>query len=81
MPQPIPSEITSLEHAASSGAASLFTLGPIVTILVLAIMGLIWFIKSLLQDARDERKLNRDALVNVTTVITELKEIVRHVIK
>lgn len=68
---------TTIEGAAADGFASLMSLSPVVTILILVIMGLCWFIKSLLQDARDERKLNRDALNNSTAVIAELKELVR----
>lgn len=67
----------NLEQAASTGFASLMTISPLVTVLVLFIMGLCWFIKGLLQDARDERKLTRDALVANTSVIAELKEMIR----
>lgn len=68
---------TGLEGAAAGGVSDLMKISPVVTILVLVIMALGWFIRSLLSDARDERKLNRDALTNSTAVIAELKELVR----
>lgn len=68
---------TNIEQAASNGLGSLMNITPLVTVLVLIVMGLCWFIKGLLQDARDERKLTRDALVNNTSVIAELKEMIR----
>jgi hypothetical protein len=68
----------SIEASAASGIADLMKISPLTTLLILIIMGLCWFIKSLLQDARDERKLNRDALINSTAVIAELKELIRN---
>lgn len=67
----------TLEGAVSDGVSSLFGLAPIITILVLIIIGLCWFIKSLLQDAKEERRLNREALLGNTSVIAEFKEMIR----
>lgn len=67
-------------HATADGLASLMHISPLTTLLVLIVLGLCWFIRSLLQDARDERKLNRDALTNSTAVIAELKELIRSAI-
>jgi hypothetical protein len=71
---------TALTSSAANGLNDLMHIAPVVTLLVLIIMGLCWFIRSLLQDARDERKLNRDALTNSTAVIAELKELIRSAI-
>lgn len=67
----------TFEGVAASGFGELMKIAPIVTVLLLVIFCLCWFVKSLLQDARDERKLNRDALVSNTAVIAELKELIR----
>jgi hypothetical protein len=72
--------MNGLENTAANGLAGLMAVSPLTTVLVLVIMGLCWFIKSLLQDARDERKLNRDALIASTVTLTELKELVRNAI-
>lgn len=66
-----------MEQVAAGGLNNLMSISPVVTILVLVVMGLCWFIRGLLQDARDERKLNRDALTGSTSVIAELKEMIR----
>lgn len=71
----------TIEQAAAGGFAELMHISPLTTVLILIIMGLCWFIRSLLQDARDERKLNRDALTNSTAVIAELKELIRSAIQ
>lgn len=71
------SAIGDIEGAAAEGIKSLFGVDPLTTALVLAILALLWFIRFLLLDAREERKLNRDALTNATTVIAELKEMIR----
>lgn len=70
----------AIGQAAAGGFSDLMKISPLTTVLVLIILGLCWFIKSLLQDARDERKLNRDALMNSTSVIAELKELIRSAI-
>lgn len=68
---------STIEGAASEGIASLFGISPVVTILVLMIIALLWFVRYLLVDAQGERQLNRDALNNSTAVISELKEMIR----
>jgi hypothetical protein len=67
----------TIEGTVAEGVSSLLSLSPIVTELVLTIICLLWFIKFLLTDAREERKLNREALNNSTAVIAELKEMIR----
>lgn len=66
-----------IEEAIGSGLSSLFDISPLTTCLVLVIICLIWFIRFLLIDAREERKLSREALNNATSVISELKEMIR----
>lgn len=68
-----------MEQTLTYGLAELLKLGAVVTVLVLAIVILLWFIRELLRDAKQERQLNRDALVNNTAVLSELKELIRHV--
>lgn len=67
----------TLQGVTIDGYADLLHVAPIVTLLIFIILGLCWFIKSLLQDAKCERKLNRDALMANTAVIAEFKEIIR----
>lgn len=67
-----------MDAVVSGGFTDLMKLGPVITILCLIIIALCWFIKSLLQDAKEERKLNRDALVSNTQVISEFKELIRN---
>lgn len=64
---------TSIEAAVGGGLYDLMHINSLTTVLLLIIMGLCWFIRSLLQDARDERQLNRDALNGSTAIISELK--------
>jgi len=68
----------TMESTIAQGVSSLFGLAPIITVLVLIIVVLCWFIKSLLQDAKEERRLTRDALTGNTAVISEFKEMVRN---
>lgn len=68
-----------MESAAQKGIESLFGISPVVTILVLVIMGLCWFIKGLLRDARDDRKSMTDALINSTAVMTTHNELLRDI--
>ena len=67
----------TIEGAVSEGIVSLFDISPITTLLILMIVSLLWFIRHLLIDAKEERHLNRDALNNSTAVISELKELIR----
>ena len=66
-----------LSKAAGNGINSLWDIAPVVTVLVLIILALMWFISQLLKDAREERALNREALKGNTVILTELKEVIR----
>jgi len=66
-----------ITKAAANGVNSLWDIAPIVTILVLIILALLWFISALLKDAREERTLNRAALQGNTAILSELKELIR----
>lgn len=69
-----------MEEAAVTEISNLMHLSPLIALLLFAVLGLCWFIKTLLSDARDERTANREALVNNTAVLHELKELIRVVI-
>lgn len=69
-----------LATTVNAGLQSLFTIAPIVTLLVLIVICQLWFIRFLLNEAKEERKLNREALNNSTAVISELKEMIRNAI-
>ena len=60
------------------GVKELLSVSPLVTALVLGIICLMWFIKTLLKEAKEERTLNREALINNTAVISEFKELIRN---
>lgn len=66
-----------LTKAAASGVTDLMQITPMITLLILIILALLWFIRSLLIDARTERQLNRDALIGNTAILSELKELIR----
>jgi sensor domain CHASE-containing protein len=66
-----------METVAAAGFSQLMELGAITAVLVLVIIGLCWFITRLLADAKEERRLNREALIHSTEVISELKELIR----
>ena len=68
---------TTIESTVSSGVSSLFGIAPIVTILVLIIIILGWFIKQLLADMKADRQKMFDVVVNCTAVVAEFKEMVR----
>lgn len=63
----------SIEKAIGTGIDDLLHISPITSVLIFVVIGLCWFIRSLLQDARNERQLNRDALNGSTAIISELK--------
>lgn len=67
--------------AASRGVDSLWELAPIVTILILIIMVLLYFLRALLLDAKEERSLYRQTLKENTDAFNSLKEIIRVAIK
>lgn len=66
-----------IEDVIADGIRSLMNISPVTTYMVLSLIVLLVFIKILLNDARAERTLNRDALNNSTAVISELKEMIR----
>lgn len=67
----------TIEAASANGINSLFAINPLTTVLVLAIMGLCWFIRSLMNDLRDAHNKAIDTLVANTAVVSEMKEMVR----
>ena len=66
-----------METVVTAGMGQLMQLGAVVVVLLLVILGLCWFCRALLTDAKEERALTRDALIDNTKVISELKEIIR----
>lgn len=70
-------DMTDIAGAAANGINSLWHIAPIVTILVLVIIVLLYFIRLLLQDAREERKVVRDTLAGNTAVMSRLEELIR----
>lgn len=71
----------TIEAAGANGINSLFAVNPLTTVLVLAIMGLCWFVKSLMNDLRDAHQKAIDTLISNTTVMSEMKEMVRAAIQ
>lgn len=69
-----------MEHivgAASEGVNSLWGIAPVVTVLVLMMFVLIYFIRALLIDAKEERNLYRGILEANTKALTSLQEVIR----
>lgn len=66
-----------LAGAATNGLNSLWNIGPIVTILLLLILALIYFIRALLIDAKEERGLYRQTLIDNTKALNSLQEVIR----
>lgn len=66
-----------LTKAAADGVTSVMGVSPIVTILMLIILAMAWFIRMLLLDAKEERRVTRDALIGNTAILSELKELIR----
>lgn len=67
-----------MEQAINKGITDLLNLAPIITVLVLVILGLVFFARSLLKDAKEERTLYRETLTNNTAVMAEFKELIRN---
>ena len=63
--------------SATHGLDSLWNLAPIVTVLVLAILALCYFVRALLLDAKEERNLYRQTLMENTKALNSLQEIIR----
>lgn len=67
----------NLTNAAATGVNTLWGISPVVTVLLLINMLCLYFIRALLIDAREERGLYRQTLVNNTEAFNALKEIIR----
>ena len=63
--------------AAANGVNSLWNISPVVTVLVLMCGILLYFIHSLLIDAKEERNLYRQTLIDNTKAFNSLQEIIR----
>ncbi len=66
-----------LTGAAANGLNSLWHLAPVVTILLLLVMVLIYFLRALLLDAKEERTLYRQTLQENTKAFDSLQEVIR----
>lgn len=66
-----------LTGAAANGVNSLWNISPLVTALVLAIMLLLYGVRALLLDAKEERSLYRQTLIENTKAFNSLQEIIR----
>lgn len=63
--------------AAANGVNSLWNISPVVTILVLMVLVLLYGIRALLLDAKNERTLYRQTLVDNTKAFNGLQEVIR----
>lgn len=63
--------------AAATGLNSLWNLAPIVTILLLINLLLVHFLRALLLDAKEERSLYRQTLMENTKAFNSLQEVIR----
>lgn len=63
--------------AAANGVNSLWNISPVVTVLVLMCGILLYFIRNLLIDAKEERNLYRQTLIDNTKAFNSLQEIIR----
>ena len=61
---------------ATKGIESLLNVAPVVTVLVLVNLILIYFIRALLIDAREERNLYRQTLEETTKTLTRLEGVI-----
>lgn len=70
-------EVTEIGSAAAKGVTSLFEINALVTVLVLAVLALLWLVRYLIQ--RNERQGDKimEALINNTAALSEFKEMVR----
>jgi len=73
-------DVTEISGAAAKGIASLFNIDPLVTVLVLAILALLWLVRYLIQRNEKQGDKITDALIENTAVIAEFKEMIRAVI-
>lgn len=70
-----------ISTAAAQGVASLFTINPLVTVLVLFILCLLWFCKYLIKRNEEQNEKITQALINNTKVVAEFKEVIRAIQK
>jgi len=70
-------ETGDIGNAAAKGIVSLFEINLLVTVLVLAILALLWLVRYLIQ--RNERQGDKmtEAFINNTAIIAEFKEMIR----
>lgn len=66
-----------LAGAASTGVNSLWNISPVVTILVLTVMVLLYGIRALLIDAKEQRNLYCQTLIENTKALNGLQEVIR----
>lgn len=66
-----------IADAATNGVNSLWDIAPVVTVLVLVILMLVYFVRALLIDAKEERNLYRSTLEANTKALTSLQEVIR----
>lgn len=67
----------NIANTAAKGLNSLWEIAPVVTVLVLAILFLIYFVRALLIDAKEERNIYRATLEANTKALTSLQEVIR----
>lgn len=67
----------TIAPTATKGLESLLQIAPVVTVLVLVILVLVYFIRALLIDAKEERNLYRGTLEENTRALTSLQEVIR----
>lgn len=67
----------TIAPAATKGLNSLLEIAPVVTTLVLFILVMLYFIRALLIDAKEERNLYRGTLEENTRALTSLQEVIR----
>lgn len=66
-----------ITESAANGLNSLWNLAPIITILLLFILLLLYFVRALLLDAKEERSLYRGTLNENTKALNSLQEVIR----
>jgi hypothetical protein len=69
-----------ITDAATNGVNSLWDIAPVVTVLVLVILMLVYFLRAMLIDAKEERNLYRSTLEANTKALTSLQEVIRYAI-
>lgn len=67
----------SISDGAKGGLNSLWDIAPVVTVLVLGILVLLYTVRALLTDAKEERNLYRQSLNENTKALNSLQEVIR----